>query len=248
MRKMILLLGSCLILVGAITGQQISRKLPADNRPDWPQIQRVVSHDRNFTKTSGLSFYKRKSEWQKIIDSTWGPGLPLASKLQLFDSYAQALTEKFDGFVSLGISWASWDSIKTAFRSRINDSTSRGAFAAIMSHFAWQLRDGHTQALDTVVTSTPLNPGVPLLNIWPMSTAEHFGAVLTALPDSTALVLRTVQNHPLGLEPGDVVLGYEGVSWKRLVRELMLAWLPINSSGEGAASAEIHTLIRSVGN
>jgi hypothetical protein len=191
------------------------------------------------------SFYKSKSDWQRIIDSTWGPGLPLSSKLAIFDSYTATLTSKFDGFLSLGINW---DSVKSSYRSRIDASTSRGKFAGIMTRLALILRDAHTWAWDTVVTNTPPAPGVPLMILSPFATAEHFGAVLTALPDSTALVLRVVKNHPLGLEPGDVVLGYEGVEWKRLVEELFDAGLPVNSIGVGSRSAAIHARIRNVGN
>ena len=56
---------------------------------------------------------------------------------------------------------------------------------------------------------------------------EHFGAVLTLLPDSSLVVLRTVENHPLGLQPGDIVLGYEGVAWKDLVNEFLEADIPL---------------------
>jgi len=194
------------------------------------------------------SFYKLRADWQHIIDSTWGPGLPLINKLAVFDAYAGAIKSNFDGFLSLGLNAQSWDSLRINTRSRINAATSRGGFAAIMSRFAMSLRDAHTWAWDTVVVSTPPSPGVPLLVLYPFATAEHFGAVLTALPDSTALVLRTVPNHPLGLEPGDIVLGYEGVPWKQLARELLDAGVPVFSDGIGAKSAETHALIRNAGN
>jgi hypothetical protein len=213
-----------------------------------PIIVRPLTHPRGLSKVSLASvrpFYKSKSEWQHIIDSTWGPGLPLSTKLAIFDDYATVLARKFDGFLSLGLNW---DSLRTHYRSKIDSSTSRGRFAAIMARFAMSLRDGHTSALDTIVAYSPLAPGVPLLVLSPFATAEHFGAVLTTLPDSSALVLRTVTNHPLGLEPGDVILGYEGVPWKRLVKELLDADLPVNSDGIGARSAETHALLRNVGN
>ena len=207
-----------------------------------------LTHPRGLMKSSPAlfqPFYQSKAQWRHIIDSTWGPGLPLADKLAIFDSYAAALSNKFDGFLSLGLDW---DSLRTYYRSRIDSTTSRGVFAAIMSKFAMSLQDAHTWAWDTVVTSTPLSPGVPLLVLYPFATAEHFGAVLTSLPDSSALVLRTVPNHPLGLVPGDIVLGYEGVPWKQLVRELLDADLPVFSTGIGAASAETHARLRNVGN
>jgi len=222
------------------------------HRPSQQSLPlRPLTHAQGLAATlvaSRPSFYQSRGNWQHIIDSTWGPGLPLASKLALFDAYAGAIGRNFDGFLSLGLNAQGWDSLRTYTRSRIDSTTSRGGFAAIMSRFAMSLRDAHTWAWDTVVFSTPLSPGVPLLILYPFATAEHFGAVLTALPDSTALVLRTVPNHPLGLQPGDIVLGYEGVPWKRLVRELLDAGIPAFSDGIGARSAETHALIRNAGN
>jgi len=53
---------------------------------------------------------------------------------------------------------------------------------------------------------------------------------LRRLPDSGAdgslLVYKVAAAHPLGLEPGDVVLGYEGVAWKDLYPALLEAELP----------------------
>jgi hypothetical protein len=171
--------------------------------------------------------------------------LPLSSKLVIFDNFAAALTNQFDGVLSLGLNW---DSLRTNYRSKIDASTSRGRFASIMARFAMSLRDGHTCALDTIVTFSPISPGIPLLVLSPFATAEHFGAVLTPLPDSSAVVLRTVPNHPLGLEPGDIILGYEGIPWKRLVNELLDAEIPVFSAGVGARSAETHARLRNVGN
>jgi hypothetical protein len=222
------------------------------NRPNQLPVPSLsMRHPAGLTKDTPLpvqSFYQSKEQWQHIIDSTWGPGLPLASKLNILNGYLNGLTNQFDGFQTLGISWGSWDSYKNVLRSRIDSSTSRGAFAALMSGLAISLRDGHTCAWDTVVMHTPLAPGVPLLCLDAFAGAEHFGAVLTALPDSTALVLRAIPNHPLGLQPGDIILGYEGVPWKYLVKELMDGGLPVYAVGVGARSAEIHSLIRNAGN
>jgi hypothetical protein len=76
--------------------------------------------------------------------------------------------------------------------------------------------------------TTPLNPGTPILvdvsadGVF-LGGVSHFGAGLTVLPDGSLLVYMVTPNHPLGLEPGDIVLGYEGVPWKNLVRELIAA-------------------------
>ena len=100
-----------------------------------------------------------------------------------------------------------------------------------MFHFARQLSDLHTWANNIEVIETPLNPGVPLLVMSGFCNIEHFGAVLSALEDSTIFVLRAVNNHPLGLEPGDIILGYNGELWVDIIQELIEAELPGNGAG-----------------
>jgi hypothetical protein len=240
---------SILVLTQVSFTQWVQPKTQIKERPTQePVMVPILTHpqirsDAAFTKTR--SFYKSKSEWRRIIDSTWGPGLPYAEKLFLFNRYADTLKRSFDGFISLGLNW---DSLRASYRSRIDSSTSRGIFSGIMTRFAISLRDAHTSAQDTIVLSKPLAHGVPIFILNPLATAGHFGAVLTALPDSTALVLRTIPNHPLGLVPGDIILGYENIPWKRLVRELLDSDLPIMAFGIGALSAETHAYLKSAGN
>jgi hypothetical protein len=195
--------------------------------PDRPIFFTPKSHDSNFLKSGKISeksFYQRKPEWQHIIDSTWGPGDSLSRKLEIFNTYAKAIHDESDVFCFLNLNW---DSLYNHYLSQITESTSKGAFSSIISHFAYDLKEGHTMALDSAVVLSALNPGVPLLLIGSMFSVEHFGAVTTVLPDSTTLVLRVVPEHPLNLQPGDVILGYEGVPWKYLVREFLDAGLPM---------------------
>lgn len=215
--------------------------------PEYPLLFRPTNHDPNFTSFPKVSFYQSRNDWQAIIDSTWGPGLPLAAKVVIFDQFATALQNQFDGFLSLGMDQAAWDSLKIHYRSQIDSTTSRGGFSAIMNRLAKALRDAHTHAVDSSVVFTPLNPGVPLLMLSGYLTIEHFGAVLTALPDSSLLVLRAVANHPLGLQAGDIILGYEGVAWKVLLHELLDAGLPFIPNGIGAASAYSDFLLLGAG-
>lgn len=191
-----------------------------------PRKIMMNSHDPNLKSFPEKSFYQSRKDWQHIIDSTWGVGLPLAQKQQVFNTYTSNLDAHFDGFQSLGMNSTSWDTLKNYYYSQINDSTSRGRFAAIMSYLCSKLRDGHTWCYDNVVFNTPLNPGVPFLMFTGQVDTKHFGAVTTVLPDSSVSILRVADNHPLNLEPGDIILGYEGVPWKDLITELMEAELP----------------------
>jgi len=57
---------------------------------------------------------------------------------------------------------------------------------------------------------------------------DLLGAPVTALPDSTGLVYRAAPGNPLGLVPGDIILGYEGVRWKQLYRQLLDNGVPVS--------------------
>jgi hypothetical protein len=215
--------------------------------PDQSLFITPKNHDPNFNgfkKGSSKSFYQSKADWQHIIDTTWGPGDPLARKLQIFNIYAKEVHDKFDGFNSLHLDW---DSLHNYYLSQINETTSKGAFSSIMSHFACDLKDMHTRAFDSAVVFTPLNPGTPLLLLGSYLTIEHFGAVTTILPDSSTLVLRVVPNHPLNLEPGDIIIGYEGIPWKDLIGELMHSGLPILATTGGCKTADTYLNLSGAG-
>ncbi len=228
-------------------GQAFSQIQPEN--PDQV-LFRPATHSGNLksseNKLQAKSFYQSKNDWQTIIDTTWGPGRPLDEKLYIFNTFIKKLTEEYEGFNAFGIDPAEWDSICASYRSRIDSSTSRGAFAALMGRLAYDLRDFHTHAFDNPVLYTPPDPGIPVLLMY-VDVIDHFGAVLTVLPDSSLLVLRTIENHPLGLEPGDIVLGYEGVLWKDLVDELIESGIPILYSQRSAKSASRHNELASAG-
>ncbi|MCW9064735.1 MAG: S41 family peptidase, partial [Ignavibacteriaceae bacterium] len=202
------------------------------------------------THTPGLSplslhpsFYDRKPEWQWIIDSTWGPGESLTGKLATFDiyqNYARAYNSTF--------LWnpINWDSLATVLRSQIIDSTSRGGFARILGDLTFGLNDGHAYAYDNIVYYTPLNPGTPLL-VDGGGYINHFGAGLTPLADSSLLVYKVVPNHPLGLVPGDIILGYEGVPWSQIVRELLDGNVPHTLWIGGSKSSTNRVLLWAAG-
>lgn len=186
----------------------------------------MQTHDLNLKSIPEKSFYKQKTDWQYIIDTTWGPGLPLDQKRHIFNTFTAALNNNFDGFQSLGLTIESWDSLKSYYFNKIDSSTSRGKFCAIMQSLCSKLRDCHTYCDDIEVYNTLLNPGVPFFVTSGIPNVSHFGAVTTVLSDSTVLILRVADNHPLNLKPGDIILGYEGVPWKQIVSELIDAELP----------------------
>jgi hypothetical protein len=91
--------------------------------------------------------------------------------------------------------------------------------------------------------------GVPLLMLAPLNLTSCFGAGVTALDDSIPLVYSVMADHPLGLRPGDIILGYDGIPWRRCVEEIFAAGLPIFMGGANGSTpkAAAHCLTMSVG-
>jgi hypothetical protein len=187
------------------------------------------------------------TDWQRVIDSTWGPGLPTADKLAIFDLFWNVIDDSFACFNNLTVNW---DSLRTFYRTEVEDTTSRGRFAAIMNHLVLALTEGHTYIRDSLVNSgTDLLPGVPLWAICAWKDVGHFGAGLTPLPDSSLLVYRVAPDHPLGLEPGDLLLGYDRRPWTELLRELQGAQLPVYRTWMwgSTSSSMTHSLLNGAG-
>jgi len=237
--KQIIVVAALLLASTPVTAQ------PQTPVNETPVYFTYTNHEVNAGAYTDSSLYKRRSDWQRIVDQFWGPGLPRSQKQQVFDEYANLIHDRYPGFGGLNVNW---DTLRVLCAQRINDSTSKGGLSAILSRLAHELRDHHVMAWDTIMQSTPLNPGVPIFALGlDYGDIRHFGAVLTPLPDSSLLVVRSVADHPLNLKPGDIVLGYEGVPWKRLAFELLNSPLPRLGPMGSAESARFHVLLVSAG-
>ncbi|MGB5530684.1 MAG: S41 family peptidase [Ignavibacteriaceae bacterium] len=193
-----------------------------------PTLNRSLAENEIFrppqmTKKPG---HYSTEDWKEVIDSVWGPGLPTAQKLEIFDTAWDTINAKYAAFQNLDVNI---DSLRDLYRPEIENGISRGRFAAIMSHLSLAMKECHTVILDVPVSwGTPITPGVPLFVIGPWYNNERFGASLTPLADSSLLVYRALDNHQLGIVKGDIVLGYNGILWKELYKELLTAQLPIS--------------------
>jgi hypothetical protein len=199
--------------------------------PPQPESESFPRYRISGKKASQYS----KEDWRRLIDSTWGPGLPTDQKLQIFDGFWNNVNMYYGGFPNLDVNW---DSLKNVFRPEVAQGVSRGRFVGILSNMVLALRDGHTLIIDQGIDSvsflgTSYRPrGVPILGLsgW---CAWGMGATMTPLPDSSLLVIQVDPHQPLGLKAGDIVLGYDRVPWKQLIRQLLDAQLPVASLNWG---------------
>jgi len=231
-----------LIFIGAGFSQRINLK----HKKRWSITGQQPAEFKYIPKKPG---HYTAENWQAVIDSTWGPGLSVNQKLAIFDEAWNKIDAEFAAFQGLDIDW---DSLGAFYRNQIDSTTSRGRFFAIMNYMILALEENHSYIFDVPVTDdTPLKPGVPLLFLGGNAVnTSHFGATLTPLPDSSLLVLKTVSSHPLGLVPGDKVLGYNGFLWKDLIKELMSFQLPVYLSWSVPGSDKIsnaHNLLCGAG-
>ena len=184
-------------------------------------------------------------DWRRAIDSTWGQGLSTIEKLQIFDQFWNDIDTKYPSFFNLNVNW---DSLKSVYRPEVEAGVSRGRFAGIMSRMSFALLDNHCYMTDLPISTDSIKYGTPIFvtkgnqsminKEWFNEDYCHFGASLSPLPDSTLLIYDVVPNHPLGLERGDVILGYDGIPWKNLYKELIAAELPFSFDGTIGSNTE----------
>ena len=218
-----------------------------------------------FNIESNKSVSKSTKDWSYTIDTTWGPGLSTAQKLDFFDNWWYRVDQTWGGFPNLIINW---DSLKNYYRPIIEAGVSRGRYMGIMSRLLNALNEEHASVVDPNVDiiygiyydqygqsieypnypSFNYKAGIPLLNLT-YHFRTNFGAGLTAYNDSIALVYSVMPNHPLNLQPGDIILGYDGLPWKQNLKDLIDQELPLLFGGPSASSQETlsHVKVLSAG-
>ncbi|MEO7653497.1 MAG: S41 family peptidase, partial [Bryobacteraceae bacterium] len=184
------------------------------------------------------------AERRAAVDAYWGEGPSTEGKLGIFDKYWEYADRKFAAFQGINVDWKA---VRARYRPEIAAGVSYGRFVAIMNQLSLTLRDSHTVALNVPINLlTVPQPGVPLLGVggWIGDTS---GACFTAQDDGSALAYSVVPNHPLGLEPGDRILGYEGRPWRDLYPELVQE-LPLFPLWWGTSPSSFnHTFVMSAG-
>lgn len=197
-----------------------------DSDVRWLELMNQPTHPAPCPRPD-LRPTEKSNNWQAMIDAVWGPGLPADEQLYTFQKFMYVLDAKFACFTNRDVDLVG---LYTPYLAEISSGVSKGRFQAIMNRMCMALRNAHTQFIDVNVLKTTPEPGVPLLIGHRYGDNSHFGACLTT-GDSGIFVYDVAADHPLGLEVGDVILGYEGRPWSELYQELLDAELPVGDGG-----------------
>ncbi len=182
-------------------------------------------------------------DWSAQIDATWGSGLPTERKLEIFDTVWTTIDERYASFHNIDVDWTA---LRRRYRPEVAAGVSRGRFAAIIGYMTLELRDSHVAPQDRA-TIWPLFPGFPILGVGPWF-ANNSGTCGTVQPDGSTLIYTAVPDHPLGLEPGDRVLGFDGRPWKKNLRDLLRAQLPLSPIWWGSSPTSFDDTFLGVAN
>ena len=176
--------------------------------------------------------------------------LPTSQKLDIFDAFWNIVDQQYGGFPNVSVNW---DSLRTRYRPEVAAGVSRGRFYAIMTQLKRSLQEVHVYVDDVGIDTSYSSEGwwlSPLFWAGGGYTLTWVGYGVVSLPDGRLVVYRTQSNNPLGLKPGDIVLGYEGKKWKDILRELdsiQLLW-PRNLVGSSAEAADYMKMNSAPGN
>ncbi len=217
--------------VQAQVPEGLYRKSPGADYLTLSQDREEAAHDSTASRSFKRPGHYTAQDWRAFIDSFWGPGPSTATKLQVFDFFWDLIDKQYAGFPNLAVNW---DSLKAVYRPEIEAGVSRGRLWGIMGHMYLSLQEIHTWMSDLDLDGYFMEggkivykPGTPVFFPSGWGWAGSFGAALTPLPDSSLLVYKALAVHPLGIVPGDIILGYDGIPWRQLYPELLSAELPI---------------------
>ena len=190
------------------------------------QLQLPNTYNHSINKKLKLGVHTVE-DWRHKIDSTWGEGISNITKLRIFDDFWKTIDEEYPSFHNIDVDW---DSLRNVFRPEVISGVSKGRFYAIMSQLFFSLRDFHTRMVDIEIARTELKHGTPVLVPWGHWEVGHFGAALAPTKDNNLFVYKVVDEHPLDLKVGDIVLGYDGILWKDMYQQMFEIQFPLAAS------------------
>lgn len=223
--------------------QSYSQQVTRTSKPHQHPFLESLQHPRRILHTRSIGPIFDTSQWKHRIDSTWGYGVSDSEKLILFNTFWNKVRTEYPCFVQLPL--YNWDSIVNQMKLEISSGVSRGRFAGIMGELMRHINDAHSGFSDNIINyGSATYLGKPLFTGY---EDGYFGACITMLPDSTALVYNVAPNHPFNLQPGDIIEGYNNIPWKKLIPILLQYQMPTIQYLGSSPEATYHRYIQSVG-
>lgn len=162
--------------------------------------------------------------WSQAMDEFWGEAPDLETRLALFDDMWSELDQEYAAFVTTPN--LDWDDVHATYRPAVEQAVLFGELVNIFNEVFTLLQDSHTFVFCDEVCLTPLRERPPMFIQQYWSPSHPLGVCVTALEDDTMLVYRVEEDNPAGLQPGDRLLGYDGVPWRQLLDQLEDANIP----------------------
>jgi len=215
------ILAAVLVSSLLISGSSASQTAPGGPAAQWTHARTPQLKISPFSKIGKHTV----AEWREMVDAYWGPGSSATEQVQIFDAAWDTLDREYGAYMNLEVDM---QALRRRYRQEVRDGVSKGRFAAIMNHLSLAMKDAHTAIMSYSVNwQNRINFDTPLFVLGAWVDNATFGAALTPMPDGSLLVYKALPNHVLGLQPGDLVLGYDGVPWRDLYPQLLAAELPI---------------------
>lgn len=170
-------------------------------------------------------------------DAFWGPAPDAETRAAIFDELYFDYRTHYAAFVAAE---ADWDALPDTVGPLVKNAETYGEFYRQLSHIFLDFHEGHSLFRSEKVCSTSIGERPPVF-FGGLSLHNVYGVCLTALDDDTALVYRVDPTNPAGLAPGDVIVGYDGLTLPQIRDDALR--LPYCSYQSGHPQAHAHSLI-----
>jgi len=231
MKALALSLGLSLPLVCC---SNVGKPNPIDNDTDSQTEGDTESVSDDDTET-GVDTDSGTDTFEDAVDQYWGDAPDLDTRLTIFDEIWEILADEYAGFVTTEIDW---DAAYDEYRPRIEDAQSYGRFYAVLSDLFYPLHDVHNMIGSTVVCTSPRSARPPCAH-FKSAWSSAVEVCVSVQPDDSLLVYKASPDNPLGVQPGDLIMGYDGTPWAELVDQILHEWyLPLCTYYAAAESSQ----------
>ena len=180
------------------------------------------------------------------VDEFFGPGPDLETRLEMFDELWEDVADTYGAFVTTDVDW---DALREEYRPQVEQAESLGRLFALFSELFMALQDSHTTLTNAeICDSSPSNLATRPPVFFVEDMTSDLGVCATPLADDTLLVYRAMDGNPAGLEPGDLLIGFDGTSWRNLLADVIDWRLPICGHFMPNAESFDHRLMGSMVN